>query len=463
MNRMLKTMVIGALAAVSLLAAGCATDEADQKKNADQGKALTGSDAAPQTDGDVTFATFNGMEIIVKRIPGAELATGQLYVRGGVRNWDKTNAGIEELALATAASGGTKKLDKDAFSRKVSALGSEISAGSLNDYSAITVKSLLPKWDESFGLLVDVFLQPALPASEVEIGRQRMLAGLRHEQESPDGRLSLLVEQTIYAGHPYANRSEGTAESVTAIKQEQLEPYLQNLRQTSRLLFVAVGDLDPNHVIEQVKTAFGSLPRGNYVETALPVPHFAEAKLTPEQRELPTNYVESVFSGPGWKDPDFAAGLVAMETLNHRVFEEVRTKRNLSYAPHATLSISSAVPLGLLYVTAVDPNTTMKVMFDEVHRIQSEPISDKELAGTKGQFISGLFMRAETTDGQASMLARAQIYAGSWKRVRELPEMIKAVTPAQAQEFAKKRIGQLQTEVLAADPTKLDATLFKSL
>jgi predicted Zn-dependent peptidase len=71
-------------------------------------------------------------------------------------------------------------------------------------------------------------------------------------------------------------------------------------------------------------------------------------------------------------------------------------------------------------------------------------------------------MQNEATDGQASLLANAQIYAGDWRRVRALPELIRAVTPSQVQEFARARIGKLQTVVLG-DPTKLDPALFKSL
>jgi zinc protease len=254
----------------------------------------------------------------------------------------------------------------------------------------------------------------------------------------------------------------GTLESVAAIKPEQLEPHLKMLRETGRILFVAVGDLDPNHVIEQVKAAFGSLPRGTYQDAPLPALNFAASELTSEKRELPTNYIEAVFPGPGWRDADFAVGLVAMHHLGWREFEEVRTKRNLSYAPGAWLQVSTGVPVGALYVTAVDPNTTLKVMYDEAHKLQQAPVDDHTLTGAKSTFLSGLLMKSESMDGQANLLANAQLYAGDWHRVRDLPGMVRAVTPAQVQDFAKKYIGKAQVE-LVGDPGKVDPAVAKSL
>jgi predicted Zn-dependent peptidase len=153
--------------------------------------------------------------------------------------------------------------------------------------------------------------------------------------------------------------------------------------------------------------------------------------------------------------------MVAMSLLRYRLFEEVRTKRNLSYAPSAGLG-GSSVPTGYLYVTAVDPNATMKVMLDEAKRLRDQPISDKELAGTKATFLTGYLMQNESTEGQAGMLADAELLGGDFRLARTLPDRIRAVTPAGVQAYAKKYLGRLQMVVLG-DPAKVDRALFESL
>jgi zinc protease len=420
------------------------------------------ADPATVTDGDVTVAHVNGLEILVKRIPGAELASGHLYIKGGVRNWSAVDAGVEDLALSTAASGGTEKLDKDAFSRRLAALGSGIGASSGNDYASLRMTSIKKEWDTTFALLADTFLHPALPAAELETQRQRSLASLRHEQETPDGRLRLAMNERIFAGHPYAKRSTGTLETLPKIQLADLGAHLARLRQTSRLVFVATGDLDPAHVIEQVRATFGALPRGEYREAPLPTVAFDKPSLAVLEQKLPTNYCQSVFIAPGYADADYAIGLMAMSVLTDRLFEEIRTKRNLSYAPSARLSSALSIGLGMLYVTAVDADAARKVTLDEVKRLQNEAVSAKEITSAKSTFLTGYLMENETMSGQAGMLGRALLLGHDWHLARTLPEKIKAVTAAEIQAFTKKYAGRLQTVVIG-DPTKIDKGLFGSM
>jgi len=420
------------------------------------------ADLAPVTEGDVTVARVSGVDVLVKRIPGADFASLQLYIRGGARDWSAADAGIERLALATATSGGTEALDKDAFARRLAALGSEIGSESRPDFSAIRAKSLASKWDETFGLLADTFLHPALPAAELELERQRQLSSLRHEQDNPDALLGLRVQEAFYRGHPFANRTIGTAESVQKIDLDAIKAHLARIRETSRLLFVTAGDVDPAHVLEQVRASFGTLPRGAYQGAPFPAVAFDRPSLTVSEKKLATNYIQGTFPAPRWSDADSPAAMVAMSLLRFRLFEEVRTKRNLSYAPGAGLRNGSTVPTGYLYVTAVDPNTTFKVMLDEARRLQNEPISAKDLAGTKATFLTSYLMGSESTDGQAGMLAEAALLGGDWKLARTLPERIRAVTPADVQAYAKKYLGRLQMVVIG-DPSKIDRGLFESL
>lgn len=420
------------------------------------------ADPATVTDGDVTVAWVNGLEILIKRIPGAELAAGHLYIKGGVRNWTAADAGLEDLALSTAATGGTEKLDKDAFARRLAALGSGIGASAGNDYSSIRMTSIVKEWDTTFALLADTFLHPALPAAELETHRQRSLAGLRHEQDSPDGRLRFAMHQRVFAGHPYENRSTGTLESLGKVQVKDLGANLARLRQTSRLVFVATGDLDPAHVIDQVRATFGALPRGDYRETPLPRVAFDKPSLSVVEQKLPTNYCQSVFVAPGYADPDFAQGVMAMNVLTDRLFDEIRTKRNLSYAPSARLSSNLSIGLGVLYVTAVDADAARKVTLDQVKSLQNELVSARELTSAKSTFLTAYLMENETMSGQAGMLGRALLVGKDWHLARTLPEKIKAVTTEEIQAFAKKYAGRLQTVVLG-DPARIDRGLFGSM
>lgn len=421
------------------------------------------ADPPPIVEGDVTQATVDGAMVLVKRVPGAEMAAAQIYVKGGARDWTSADAGIGDLATRVATQGGTAKLDKDAFARKLADLGSTIAGTAGYDSIVFTSKGLLSQFEATTDLLFDTFLTPALPAQEVEIQRAEMLQTLAHEQENPDARLNLMVHDALFSGgHPYANRPMGTLDSVQKLSRDALNTYLGKERETSRLLVVVVGDLDASKVIAQVKARLDGVPRGSYQDQPLPPVAFQTASLKVTEADLPTNYIESAFVGPNWHDEGFYAGMVAMEHLAFRLFEEVRTKRNLSYAPGAHFRTATSVPYGYLYVTAVDPKATMEVMYAEAKKLRDAPLDDKALLAAKSTLLTFHLMSGETTDGLADDLADAQIHGGDWRLQRTLMEKVKGVSSADVQSFAKRYLQHMQVEVLG-DPKKLDKSQLTSL
>lgn len=406
-------------------------------------------------DGDVTAYDLNGMEILVKRVPGAEFVAASVVARGGVANWTLQEAGIEQLALEAASTGGTERLDKDAFARRLEAMGSTISTLSTNDFGVLSVKALKGSFPATFDLLADAFLTPALPASEIDLVKQKMLTGLRRQLESPDGQLALLGEKALFSGQPYERRSGGTLTSVAALTRDAAVRHLAKLRETGRLLVVVAGDVDPADVYRKARVAFGALPRGSFHDALPAPPSFARAGVMAEKRALETNYVASLFPAPHAGDPDYPAARVAMDLLSYRLFEEVRTKRNLSYAPYAALQ-NGGVSYGQLYVTAVDPSATLKVMTGEVDRLKSKMATVKELTDTKEQYLSALYDRTQTTDAQVLFLTAWRVYAGDFREARKIAGRIRGVTPEEVQAFAKKYLVNMQTAYVG-DPAKLPA------
>jgi predicted Zn-dependent peptidase len=412
----------------------------------------------PAPDAAVTELSVHGVTVLVERAPGAETVALQLFIRGGVRNWSAGDAGVERLALTAAVSGGTTRLDKDAYTRRLADLGSSITAVCNEDYAVLAGKALRPGFDATFELLVDAFRRPALPAAEIELVRQQQLAALQHEQEQPDSRLRELAWRTVFRGHAYANRPIGTPASVAALDRAQLVAHIDQLRQAARLVVVVVGDVDPAHVADLVARELGDLPRGEWVDAPLAPPALERDTLTSVADRLPTNYVTSVFLAPAWRDADAVAARVALRLLFAREFEAVRTKRSLSYAPGVWSEYLTSVPLGFLYVSAARAGTTLGVMLDELHRLQREPVDAAELRATQSMLLTEYFLANETTDGEASQLGLWLVETGDWRGLKRFPERARAVTPAEVQAVTRHYAKNLQTFIIG-DAAQLDAAM----
>ncbi len=400
------------------------------------------------TDGDVSLARLGGVDVLVRRWPGAELVTTTLAMRGGVQNVDARTQGVELLGLRTAASGGTESMDKAAFSKRLSKLGCTLEATAEPDYSALVAKSLRADFEATLALLLDVFLHPRLAASEVDLQRERLLLELRSEQENPDDALQALSEELLFTGTAYANRPQGTALSVQALSVEEVRSHLAALRAQNRLVVVVVGDVQVEEVLARLRPALALLPPGD----ALPPPpglvHFNAPRLREQQRALPTTYLQAGFAGPSWRSPDFATARLATAVLSSRAFLEVRSRYNLSYAPDVRLSTNRFQSFGGLYVSAVDAQQALGVMQAVVRQLGEVPLSEAELAGYRAAFLVDFYLGEETTDGAAHRLLQAHLLGADFRLARTLPERTRATTAADVQTFVRQYLRNYQVAVV---------------
>ena len=149
---------------------------------------------------------------------------------------------------------------------------------------------------------------------------------------------------------------------------------------------------------------------------------------------------------------------VASSLLRDRVFEEVRVKRNLSYAPDAFLRNQSA-NIGGLYVTAVDANQAVRVMLNEIARLQREPIGRDDINAVIAQFLTTYYIGQETNGAQVAELAQYELIGGGWHNSLVFLEKLRAVTPAEVQRVAQKYMRNIRFVVLG-NPQQIDKSVF---
>jgi predicted Zn-dependent peptidase len=313
-------------------------------------------------------------------------------------------------------------------------------------------------FDRSWQIFTDVALRPSFTKEDVSLVQQRQVVSLSDDTDNPDVYLQKLQERVAYAGHPYLNNTSGTPESVGRLTPEDLHAYHTKLMETSRLLLVIVGDLNPAEVKDLVASSFGKLPRGNYKADAMPQLAFDKSSVEVTPRELPTNYIQGLFTAPSLTSPDIYAMRIASSLLRDRVFEEVRVKRNLSYAPDAFLR-TQAANVGGLYVTAVDANQSIRVMLNEISRLQTEQVSADDIHAVIAQYLTTYYLGQETNAAQAGELAQYELIGGGWRNSIDFLEKLEAVTPADVQRVSQKYMKNIRFVVLG-NPRSIDTGVF---
>jgi predicted Zn-dependent peptidase len=149
---------------------------------------------------------------------------------------------------------------------------------------------------------------------------------------------------------------------------------------------------------------------------------------------------------------------IASSLLRDRVFEEVRVKRNLSYAPDAFLR-TQAANVGGLYVTAVDANQSIRVMLSEISRLQNEAVSNDDIRAVIAQYLTTYYLGQETNAAQAGELAQYELIGGGWRNSVDFLEKLEAVTPADIQRVSQKYMRNIRFVVLG-NPKSVDTGTF---
>ncbi len=412
---------------------------------------------ASVADSQVTEFDLSGMKVLVKRRVGTPTVSAGLFIKGGSREIAALNAGIEDFML-NAAVEGSRQFPRAVLRRELASTGSSIGGGANYDYSGISLGTTLNNFESTWKIFADIALNPAFAVSDVELTRGKLLTVLQSIDDSPDASLQALVDKKILSGTSYGEGPEGTIQTIGRFTAADLTAHHKKIMVTSRLLLVVVGDIDAETIKRLATASFGKLPRGDFKPPAVPSLDFSKATLDVTNKSLQTNYVNGIFAAPTLNHPDYFAMRVAVSILQDRLFQEVRVKRNLSYAPSASLG-SLEANTGAIYVTSVNANEAVRVALDEIKRLKTEPVSQNEISATAGMFLTNHFMGQETNTAQARSLATYELIGGGWRNSFKFLEGVRAVRPDDVRSVANKYIRNLRFMVVG-DPTAIDRNVF---
>lgn len=413
--------------------------------------ALVASTAGPTQAATEKFEV-DGIAVILKPNENTPVASAKFFLDGGVPYYGADRAGTEAL-LFRVATEGTKSFPKNELRALLARTGARINADTGPDFTTVSLTCLRRDLETVWKAFAEVITAPALVPEDVMLERDRQLNDIRQAKDDPDTYLRQLADETFYAGKPYAVQPIGSEATVGGLDAAALRAYHDTEVIKARALVVLVGNISRAEAETLVRSGFAMLPAGKYTRPAVKrADGAAVADTKIEERQLPTNYVRGYYHCPSLDNPDYVAMNVALSILRQRLFEEVRTKRNLTYAVSSGMA-SRRDNYGLLYVTAVEPDTTLRVMLTEVKKIQSQPMEAKELHDNVKVLVTNYYMGEETNDSQADELGRYELVGGGFANADRMVAAMQKVTPQDIQRVTKKYIQDIDF-VMLGDPQK---------
>ncbi len=396
--------------------------------------------------------TVNGLKVILKKNTSTNIISANIYLKGGAAVLSPETSGIENFALLVAQKG-TKNYPKDILNSLLEKMDSKIFSTVNSDYSALHLRSVKQNFQKSWKIFADILLNPLFNKKDVDIQRAQQIAVIKQIVDNADPYLRQLSTQAFYTNHPYSVSVIGTIATISSFTGSQLKDYMRSRINTSSMLLVIVGNADRTEIEKMVRDSFGNLPVGDFKAIRYTEVNHQAPSIKIVKRKLPTNYIRGSFPAPAFGTKDYYTMAIATSILRDRLFQEVRTKRGLSYAPAAG-SANKFSNFGFIYVTAVKPDTTIKVMHAEVEKIRSEKVSASELTNKVNVMITRYYLGNETNASQANILATFELSGAGYAEGAKYKDNMRQVTTDEILNVSKKYMKDFQF-VLLGNPKSL--------
>ncbi len=397
-----------------------------------------GYGAFAQTVSSTATSEFmvNGIKVIYKPTI-KEVVSVNVYFRGGLANQTEANAGIENLTLAALTECGTKKYNKDLFKDMADEYGIEMGGSSGYDYGVVSLNCISKYFTEGWNLFADAIANPVFDERELGMLKEKIVNSIQTGESDPDTKIESMAISNAFPGTAYGSAPEGTVEKVMSFTRQQVMDYYQKLLNKEAMYIVVVGKISKDDLQKKIAATWAALPGRPYkAPNLMAAPTFTANKTFISPMPLATNYIIGALNAPEMSSADYLPHKLAVTALSGRLFTEIRSNRNLSYAPYANTR-QLRMPITQMYVSTTDAKTSVKVMREELESLTKEGFTAFELVGSISKFITSNYMRDESSGAIASSLGNAEIYSG-WRTADRMAQDVKNVTLPQMNNAIKK-------------------------
>lgn len=395
-------------------------------------------------------ANFNSPSVVVQ----GTLSAGSLFD-------PQEKLGLAGFTAAALMRGAARRSFQEIYDALESA-GASLGFNSGTHSVGFSGRALAEDLDLLLGLAAECLREPQFPEEQVERLRAQLLTGLAIRDQDTGEMAALTLDQILYPQHPYSRPEDGYAETVQAIRQEELVDFHRRRYGPRGAAIAIAGAVEPEQALEKVMRVLGDWENaGQALPPPLPALTGPEEPLT-RRVEVPGKVQADLAvgaPGPERRSPDWMAAALGNSVLGQfglmgRIGEAVREKAGLAYYAYSNLAGGHG-PGPWSISAGVDPANAEKALAlvrAEVERFAAQPVSAEELADSQANFVGRLPLSLESNTGVAAALLNLERYDLGLDYYRRYPELVHSVTPRQVLEVAGRYLSAERMGVAIAGP-----------
>ncbi|GAA0872574.1 pitrilysin family protein [Gangjinia marincola] len=390
----------------------------------------------------VKFTEFdldNGMHVIMHQDNTAPVVTVGVMYHVGAKDEEKGRTGFahffEHLLFE-----GTENIERGEWFNIVADNGGSNNANTTQDrtyyYETFPSNSLeLGLWMESERLLHPVINQIGVDTQN-EVVKEEKRSRI---DNAPYGKIIYAtgINKYVFDKHPYKNSVIGTMEDLDAAQLDEFKAFFKKYYSPNNAVLVVAGDFEPESTKEMIKDYFGPIPKG-------PEVFRVDIKEDPIKETIVATEYDSniqipikafVYRTPSMKDRDaYVLDMVSAiltdgksSRMYKRMVDEEKIALQVLAFPRSQEDygtyIMGALPLG---DTPLEKIAT--VMDDEINKLQTQLISEKEYQKLQNKFENRYVNSNSSVQGIASSLATYYMLYGDVNLINKEIDIYRGIT-----------------------------------
>jgi predicted Zn-dependent peptidase len=383
------------------------------------------------------------------------------FIGAGSRYETEEQAGISHFIEHVCFKGTAKRPTSTEIATVIEGVGGMLNAGTDKELTIYWCKVAQPHFGSALDVMSDILLNSKFDPAEIEKERQVIIEEINMSLDSPAQRVSMLIDELMWPGHPLGRDIAGSKESVAAISREMMLDYLAGQYQPANAVLSIAGNIEQQETVEAVSKATAGWSKRQPPARYMPYHGNTGRRVLIEKRETEQTQLCLALPGLSITHPErFKLDLLNIilgEGMSSRLFIEIRDKLGLaysiqSYAEHfldtGAMTISAGVDNKNLAVA-------VKAIIEELTRLK-EKIPEAELNKAKELFKGRILLRMEDNRSVSGWMGSQEILTGEILTVDEVITIIDAITAGELQQIAGELIVGDRLRLAAVGPIDPD-------
>ena len=391
----------------------------------------------------------NGLDVILHQDNSVPVVTVGVMYHVGAKDEAPNRSGFahffEHLLFE-----GTENIERGEWFDIVAAHGGKNNANTTQDrtyyYETFPSNNLeLGLWMESERMLHPVINQVGVDTQNEVVKEEKRT----RVDNAPYGKIiySTGINPYLFDKHPYKESVIGTMEDLDAAKLEEFEKFFEKYYVPNNATLVVAGDLKKAETKKMIEDYFGPIDKGEPIDRVDvkedPITETIEATEYDANIQIPVKMFS--YRTPSMKDRD-AYVLDMISTLltggkSSRMYKRMVDEEKI--ALQVIAFARSQEDYGVYNVGALAMNETplsklAEVMDEEIEKVKTELISEKEYQKLQNQFENQFVNSNSSIQGIAASLATYHVLYGDTELINKEIEIYKDISREEIRDVARK-------------------------